>query len=66
MLRGAVVGCKGLDCSRHSSHSCRQVVAEAEVVGLCSPGCTLPGCREVAGYNLAGKWKGKKNQVSVK
>lgn len=63
---GAVVGCKGLDCSRHSSHSCRQVVVEVEVAGLCSPGCTLPGCREVAGCNSAGKWKGKENQVSVK
>ena len=62
--RGAVVGCKGLDCSRRSSHSCRQVVEEVEVVGLCSPGCTLPGCREVAGCNLAGKQEGKKKQVS--
>lgn len=61
---GAAAGCKEPGCSRHSSHSCRQVVVEVEVAGLCSPGCNLPGCR-VAGCNSAGKW-GEKNQDAVK
>ena len=63
MRWGAAEGCKGLGCSRRSSHSCRQVVAEVEVVELCSPGCNLPGCREVAGCNSAGKWRGKNRSL---
>lgn len=43
--QGVVVGYRGQDCRGHSSHSCRQVVVEAEAVGLCSPGCSLLGCR---------------------
>lgn len=54
-MRWAVVaGYRGLGCSRRSSHSCRQVVVEVEVVGLYSPGYNLLGCR-VAGCNSAGK-----------
>lgn len=49
---GVVGVYRGQDCRGHSSHSCRQVVAEVEVVGLCSPGCSLLGCR-VAGCNSA-------------
>lgn len=49
------MACRVLGCSRRSSHSCRQVEAEVEVVGLYSPGCKLPGCR-VAGCNSAVKW----------
>lgn len=57
---GVVVGCRVPGCSRRSSRSCRQVVVEAEVVGLYSPGCNLPGCR-AAGCNSAGKWGGGYN-----
>lgn len=49
---GVVVGYRGQDCRGHSFHSCRQVAVEVEVVGLCSPGCILLGCR-AAGCNSA-------------
>lgn len=65
MRWGVVVGCRVPGCSRRSSHSCRQVVVEAEVVELYSPGCNLPDCR-AAGCNSAGKWGGGYNQGSVK